>query len=204
MKYDPQKHHRRSIRLKGYDYTQVGAYFVTICTWQRECLFGDVVNNEMQLSRAGETVKFNWYYLPRRYPHVKLDTFVIMPNHVHGIIVLTDDDATTVCSVGAGLEKISTRETNIIAKPTPTESVTAKSTPAKRHGLPEIIRGFKTFSARRINQIRCVSDVPVWQRNYYEHIIRSEKSLQKIREYIINNPLSWQQDELHPHNSSPL
>lgn len=191
MKYDPQQHHRRSIRLKGYDYTQVGAYFVTICTWQRECLFGNVVNQEMQLSRYGETVRFNWYYLPRRYSYVKLDAFVIMPNHLHGIIFLTNDDATNMCGAGAGLEIILSRKTNFSAQPAPTKST------IKRHGLPEVIRGFKTFSARRINQLRCMAGVPVWQRNYYERIIRNEESLQKIRQYIINNPSSWQQDKLY-------
>lgn len=187
MKYDRQKHHRRSIRLKGYDYTQVGAYFVTICTWQREILFGDIVNNQMRLSRYGEVVHFNWHYLPKRYPHVKLDAFIIMPNHVHGIICLTEENINNVRGVAAGLDK----NINFSVKPAP-----AKST-AKRHGLPEIIRGFKTFSALRINQLRCITGVPVWQRNYYEHIIRHEESLEKIRQYIINNPSSWQQDELN-------
>jgi len=194
MKYDPQKHHRRSIRLKGYDYTQVGAYFITICTWQRECLFGDVVNDEVQLSCYGETVLFNWRHLPKRYPHVQLDAFVIMPNHIHGIIFLIDKKETIVRDVGAGLQIISDIKTDFSVKPVPT----------KRHGLPEVIRGFKTFSARRINQIRCLAGIPVWQRNYYECIIRSEESLQKIQEYIIKNPLSWQQDKLHPHNPLPL
>ncbi len=194
MKYNPQKHHRRSIRLQGYDYTQAGAYFITICTWQRECLFGNIINNEMQLSRYGEAVQFNWHYLPRRYPHVLLDAFVIMPNHVHGIIFLTDDHVTNISGVGTGLEIISHRAINFSGKPAPT----------RQHGLPEVIRGFKTFSARRINQILCMAGVPVWQRNYYEHIIRNEESLQKIRQYIINNPSSWQQDKLYFDNFSSL
>ena len=163
MKYDPNKHHRRSIRLKGYDYTQPGAYFVTICTWQRNNLFGEISNKKIQLSPFGEVIQVHWDNLPKHYSYLKLDEFVIMPNHVHGIIVLTDDFA---CK--------------------------------KRHGLPEIIRGFKTFSARRINKMRHLSRVSVWQRGYYEHIIRHEKSLNAIREYIIKNPLSWDKDELHP------
>ncbi len=145
MKYDRQKHHRRSIRVKGYDYTQVGAYFVTICTWQREILFGDIVNNEMRLSRYGEVVHFNWHYLPKRYPHVKLDAFIIMPNHQHGIIWLADENTNDVHGVGAGLEINIDSNINFSVKPAPT-----KSTP-KHHGLTEIIRGFKTFSALRIN-----------------------------------------------------
>ena len=207
MKYDPNKHHRRSIRLKGYDYTKAGAYFITICTWQREHLFGDIVNGEMQLSRYGETVRFNWDNLPKRYRNVELDAFIIMPNHVHGIIVLTDNglegaglESLSVesdkflvkpCS-GAGLESLSVESDKLLVKPAPTKT--------KLHGLSEIVRGFKTFSARRINQIRRMTGVSVWQRGYYEHIIRNEESLMAIREYIINNPLCWEKDQLYPNN----
>jgi REP element-mobilizing transposase RayT len=180
MKYDPHKHHRRSIRLKGYDYTQAGAYFVTICTWQRECLLGDVINGEMQLSRYGETVQFNWNILPKRYPNVELDAFIVMPNHVHGIILLEE---------GAGLDRLSADASKFSGKPAPTSS--------KLYGLSEIVRGLKTFSARRINQIRCQSGVAVWQRGYYERIIRDEESLIAIREYIIKNPLCWEKDKLY-------
>ncbi len=187
MKYDPNKHHRRSIRLKGYDYTKAGAYFITICTWQREHLFGDIVNGEMQLSRYGETVRFNWDNLPKRYRNVELDAFIIMPNHVHGIIVLTDNGLE-----GAGLESLSVESDKLLVKPAPTKT--------KLHGLSEIVRGFKTFSARRINQIRRMTGVSVWQRGYYEHIIRNEESLMAIREYIINNPLCWEKDQLYPNN----
>jgi REP element-mobilizing transposase RayT len=160
MKYDPDKHHRRSIRLKGYNYAQSGAYFVTICTWQRQCLFGEIINKKMHLNTYGEIIQCYWDSLLKHHDDLELDEFIIMPNHVHGIIILIDNPG---CK--------------------------------KRHGLPEIIRGFKTFSARRINKIRRLSGVPVWQRGYYEHIIRNEKSLMAIREYIINNPLSWEKDE---------
>jgi REP element-mobilizing transposase RayT len=107
MPYDPTRHHRRSIRLKGYDYSQAGAYFITICTQDRACLFGKVVNGEMQLNDAGRMVLAEWNMLPERFPHVVLDAFVVMPNHVHGIVVITnpapDDTATTTPTiVGAG------------------------------------------------------------------------------------------------------
>ncbi len=88
MKYDPQKHHRRSIRLKGYDYSQAGAYFVTICTQNRECLFGDIVDGEMMLNDAGQMVEQCWYDIPLHFPHAGLDEFVVMPNHIHGIVVI--------------------------------------------------------------------------------------------------------------------
>ena len=160
MKYNPNIHHRRSIRLPGYDYSQPGAYFVTICIWQRQCLLGDIEEQNMLLSRYGEVVKFNWFNLKTVYPHIELDSFVIMPNHFHGIIIIKNQD--------------------------------------KRHGLSEIVRGFKTFSSSRINQLRCVSGIQVWQRGYYEHIIRDETTFAKIQQYIINNPYKWETDEMYP------
>ena len=160
MKYNPDIHHRRSIRLPGYDYSQPGAYFVTICIWQRDCLLGDIEDGNMLLNRYGEVVNFNWLNLTTVYPHIELDSFVIMPNHIHGIITIKNWD--------------------------------------KNHGLSEIMRGLKTFSARRINQLRAVSHIHVWQRGYYEHIVRDETTISKIQEYIINNPYRWETDEMHP------
>jgi putative transposase len=155
-KYDPNVHHRRSIRLKEYDYSEAGAYFVTICTHNREYIFGDIMDCEMKLNEFGQIIMDCWNNLPNHYQHLILDISIIMPNHFHGIIIITN-----VNNVGAGL------------KPAPTIK--------KRHGLSEIVRAFKTFSSRRINQIRNTHGVPVWQRNYYEHIIRNENELNKIR-----------------------
>lgn len=196
MKYDPAKHHRRSIRLQGYDYSQAGAYFITICTWQRECLFGEIVNCEMQLNPWGEVVKLHWQNLPKYHGNLELNEFVIMPNHLHGIIILINDNLGQN-SVGAGLADISDKKQTTSQQNPPFPTSQPQTKPKK---LPEILRGFKTFSARRINQMRRTSGVPVWQRNYYEHIIRNEESLQHIRQYIINNPLSWELDQLHPNN----
>ena len=162
MNYNPDIHHRRSIRLPGYDYSQPGAYFVTICIWQRECLLAEIEEGQVTLSRYGEVVNFNWFNLTKVYPHIELNSFVIMPNHIHGIIIIKHQ---------------------------------------QRHGLSEIVRGLKTFSARRINQIRSISGIPVWQRGYYEHIIRDETAFAKIQEYIINNPYKWEMDEMHPSQS---
>ena len=120
----------------------------------------------MQLNDYGRIAQLQWHNLLKHHQHLILDEFIVMPNHLHGILVLTDD---TTCK--------------------------------KRHGIPEIIRGFKTFSARRINKIRHLIGVPVWQRGYYEHIIRQEKSLRAIRQYIANNPLAWEKEELRPNNS---
>ena len=169
---------RRSIRLPGFDYAQPGAYFVTICTWDRACVLGQVVNDEINLSQAGRVVQATWEDLPRHFPHVRLDAWIVMPNHVHGIIVLTDPDD---MPVGAGF------------KPAP-----ANNSGSPRHGLPEIVRAFKTFSSRRINAARSTVGAPFWQRNYYEHVIRNDESLNRIRQYIKDNPARWHEDPENP------
>jgi len=186
MTYNPRKHRRRSIRLKGYDYTQPGAYFVTICTHRREMLFGRVVDGVMQLNEFGRIVEWTWYDLPNHVANITLDAFVIMPNHVHGIIIINPP-----ATVGAGSPMVGAG-----SEPAPTIDAAAGPKP---HGLPEIVRQFKTFSARRINARRGVRGVPVWQRNYYEHIIRNQRALNAIRRYIIENPARWQKDRENPH-----
>jgi len=179
MPYDPNRHHRRSIRLKGYDYSQAGAYFITLCTQDRACLFGKVVNGEMRLNHAGRMVLAEWNRLPERFPQVVLDAFVVMPNHVHGILVIADPAPTVGATVGA----------------TPTVGATTRVAPTvgniigafKSRVTVEYIRGVKTsgwppFRGR------------LWQRNYYEHIIRNERALNAIRQYIMENPRRWQMD----------
>ncbi len=174
----PTTHRRRSLRLPRFDYTQQGAYFVTICTRNRVCLLGDIVEGRMHLSEAGRLAQVAWEDLPHHYPHVQIDVWVIMPNHMHGIVILAEAQATEddmPVDVGAGL------------KPAPT-----------RHGLPEILRAFKTFSARRINALHNTVGTPFWQRNYYEHIIRNEAALNRIRQYIADNPARWAEDPENP------
>ena len=188
MKYKPhKKHHRRSIRLKGYDYSQAGAYFVTICVHNGQSLLGKIEQNEMKLNASGQLTVQAWHDLPNHYQHVELGAFVTMPNHVHGIIILTNP-------VGAGLQPA---QTNTISQPAQTRAG-LKPAPTKRHGLPEIVRAFKTFSARRINKLRGSTGKPFWQRNYYEHIIRNERAFNAIQTYIVNNPINWKDDKLHP------
>ena len=184
--FNPDIHHRRSIRLKGYDYSQPGAYFVTICTHRHECLFGEIVGAgsetvptvdigpHMELNAYGEIVQFTWYDLVNHASGIEFGEFVIMPNHIHGIIIIVERD-----HVGAGSE------------PAPTAAT-------KKYSLPEIVRQFKTYSARRINEHRGRRGESVWQRNYWEHIIRGEKSYHEITTYIINNPVNWEMDKLHP------
>lgn len=193
MKDSAGKRHRRSIRLRGYDYAQAGAYFVTIVTKDRACLFGEIVDGEMRPNQFGRIIQATWNELPEHYSGVECDAFVVMPNHVHGIIVLVEDDGGVGSNdVGAGLKP---------AQPglRPTTAPRAGLNPAPtRHRLAEIIRAFKTFSARRINDMRKTPGFPIWQRNYYEHIVRSENELNRIREYIANNPLQWEMDRENP------
>jgi putative transposase len=183
MKYNPDIHHRRSIRLKNYDYSQAGAYFVTICIYSKECLLGDIVDRGIRLNNYGDIAMKCWDDLPGHYSHIGLDAFIVMPNHVHGVIIIDN-------GVRAGF-KPALLDNHVVNnrsgfKPAPT---------TKYYGLPEIVRAFKTFSSRQINRVRNTPGVPVWQRNYYEHIIRSETELDKIREYSICNPLNWRDDE---------
>ncbi|MDP9372578.1 MAG: transposase [Chloroflexota bacterium] len=193
MGYDPRVHHRRSIRLKGYDYSQPGAYFVTICVRWRERLLGEVVDGETRPNAYGAIVARCWDDLPRHYPTVELDAFVVMPNHIHGIIVLTDPLPN---DVGAGLKPAPPPDGGTPARMR--EGVEEES----RQALSEIVRAFKTFSARRINEARGAVGTPVWQRGYWDHIIRNERSLRRFQTYIIDNPARWEMDQLHPDNPS--
>ena len=191
MKAESGEQRRRSIRLREYDYAQAGSYFVTIVTRERACLFGEIVDGEMRPNQFGHIVRATWDELADHYPGVEGDAFVARPNHVHGIIMLADDGG-GVIDVGAGFKPA----LGVVAGP---NSVRAGLNPAPtRRGLPEIIRGFKTFSARRINELRDTSGAPVWQRNYYEHVVRGENELSRIREYILNNPLQWDMDRENP------
>ena len=184
MPYDPNRHHRRSIRLKGYDYSQAGAYFITLCTQDRACLFGKVVNGEMRLNDAGRMVLAEWNRLPERFPHLVLDAFVVMPNHVHGILVITDPAPTAGATLGATVGA-TVGATLVVAPTAPTVGNIIGA--FKSRVTVEYIRGVKTsgwppFRGR------------LWQRNYYEHIIRNERALNAIRQYIMENPRRWHRD----------
>jgi REP element-mobilizing transposase RayT len=180
MEYNPDSHHRRSIRLKDYDYSQAGAYFVTICTHNKKCMFGDVINGEMKSNEIGIVVNQCWIAIPQHFPDVVLDEFIVMPNHVHGI---------TILNVGAK---------NVSPLPNASDSNRAKNvSPLQHHGtsmtIGSIIRGFKIGVTKWARQ-NAAAYMP-WQRNYYEHIIRNKAELNKIRKYIVNNPLNWETDE---------
>ena len=171
---------RHSIRLKHYDYAQDGAYFVTICTHQRAALFGDVTDGEMTLNTLGCVADDCWWAIPAHFSGVELDAFVVMPNHVHGIVIINRWE---------------------IARPNAVEATHASPLqPEPAHGpkqasLAAIIGSYKSAVTRQTNRIRQRPGAPVWQRNYYEHIIRTDRALNAICKYILYNPARWADDE---------
>ncbi len=188
MTYNPDKHHRRSIRLKGYDYGQVGAYYVTICCYQRQCLLGEIVDGVMHPNLIGATVEAVWNSLPRHFPFIELDAFVVMPNHLHGIIVINESEN------NIGKQELLGRKStfkNSLFNGTQSGSLAA------------IIQSFKSTATRRVNRLNRSSGT-LWQRNYYEEIIRNEKAYENIRRYILENPLNWDEDEENLINKSPI
>jgi putative transposase len=207
MKYDPAKHKRRSIRFQGYDYSAPGAYFITICTHQRQCLFGQIVAGQMELNATGLWVQACWQRLPDCFPLLTLDQFVIMPNHLHGILWLGDDtpcgdngaSRTSRRGEAFGQNTLEQPEVSLPnASPLPHPNVSPIHPKGTQSGsISAIIQNFKSISTRRINQLQNSAGSPLWQRNYYERIVWDNTSLQRIRDYIRNNPLSWEQDQLH-------
>ncbi len=174
MTYNPDLHHRRSIRLKGYDYSSEGMYFITICLNNRQHLFGEIVKQngiqKMQLNEMGMIAHNEWLRTSQMRPNIELDEFVIMPDHLHGIIVINPRDDMTYINRASTVEQF--------GKPT-------------SNTIPTIIRGYKSSVTKQINILRNTPSVPVWQRNYYEHIIRDKKSYYNIVNYIANNPINW-------------
>ena len=175
MPYNPDIHHRRSIRLPGYDYAQPGAYFITLCTRQRECLFGEIRDGAMRLNEAGQIVAREWRTTAQIRENIELDAWVVMPNHLHGILVISDCRGTARCA--PAIERFG-------------QPVAGS--------IPTIVRSFKAAVTKHINNLHSTSAVPLWQRNYWEHVIRDKADLHRIREYIENNPASWELDALHP------
>jgi putative transposase len=167
------KYHRRSIRLKNYDYSQPAAYFITICTHNNKNVFGDVVNGKMQVNKYGRAVEMEWRKTASIRNNVKLDIFAVMPNHFHGIMFITND----IC-VGA------------------TRRVPPTASGPKPNSVGAIVGQFKSIATKRIRKMGLYSFK--WQRNYYEHIIKDESELNRMREYILNNPLRWQFDRENP------
>lgn len=171
-------HRRCSICLKGYDYSQNGAYFITISTHRKQNLFGEIIDEEIKLNEFGRIVEDEWLRTAKMRSNIVLDEFVVMPNHVHGIVIIQ-------------------RECRGTLQRAPTFEEFGQLT---SDSIPSIIRGFKSAVTKRINELRQTLRIPVWQCNYYEHAIRDENDLDSIREYIRYNPLKWAEDEENPAN----
>jgi putative transposase len=257
LKFDPQKHQRRSMRLSEYDYSQAGAYFVTICTWDKTPLFGEICEGEMRLSAAGRIVKAEWKRLAHQFTNIRLNAFVVMPNHVHGIIVIDDpvgatrhlsDDALSGVEAGlsdaldvpdgsplrggeggeAGdfdmgdgratrhssdddLEGVEPGLKDVLEIPdgSPLQIDThagVDGSPAQLNRLKGPAKGslgamigqFKSRATKKIWSLPEYDHIPIWQRNYYEHVIRDREDYESIWAYIQTNPLRWVEDQLHP------
>ena len=176
-----KQHNRCSLRLKHYDYTEAGVYFVTACSRNRECLFGNIVgatgrSPALQLNAYGNIVRDEWVKSAVIRNEITLDEFVVMPNHIHGIIFI--------------IRATGRSPLHDTIKPGP-----------RSRSLGAFMAGFKSSTTKQINIMRTTPGIPVWQRNYYEHVIRTDDELNRTREYIINNPMQWELDEENPLNS---
>lgn len=199
MAYNPDIHHRRSIRLQGYDYSRPGAYFITICTQNRECLFGNIIVGatprgcpEMALNHAGNMVQTVWNEIPIHYTGTEIDEFIVMPNHIHGIIVIV---GATPC----GCPDPAFKTIGQAQGPAPTGNITGNTGALS---LGDIVHRFKTMTTKRYTDGVKQSGWPLfagklWQRNYWEHVVRNEMELNRIRKYIHKNPPQWESDRLN-------
>ncbi|MCF8373421.1 MAG: transposase [Bacteroidales bacterium] len=186
MTYNPNIPHRRSIRLKGYDYSRAGLYFITICVKNRKCLFGKIINDEMVLNDTGEMVEAKWLELPQRFKNIQLHEFIVMPNHFHAILEIVA--ATLVVAPKGQPQGIAP---TIAQTDTPTSKTVGDMVGAFQSIVTvEYIRGVKNANWPRFNK-------KLWQRDYWEHIIRNEQSYKRISDYIRDNPAKWKGDKFY-------
>jgi REP element-mobilizing transposase RayT len=203
MTFNPEIHHRHSIRLPNYDYSRPGYYFVTMCAHEKECSFGDIKNNNIVLNNVGKMVEKKWYDLPVHFPGIELDRMVIMPNHLHGIIIITDCRRGNTNHPLILVDMIGLSPRDGVFPPLPIAITKtgpdqgAMTAPLQRgKTLGQMVAWFKYESTKEINRI--VTDNPemkIWQRNYFDRIIRNDEELNRIRNYIVTNPGTWEKDE---------
>ena len=214
--YDPRQNRRRSLRLQGYDYTRPGAYFVTICTYQRKSFFGEVFDGGMILTQMGRIAQQEWERLPARFPSLELGSFVVMPNHMHAILILIDDPGRGTTEDGKDTGQEVTRRAPTAERfidpgrntaedgNGPGQDIPCHAPTEERFGhpvrgsIPTIVRSYKSSVSWRINRLREHPNHPVWQRNYYEHVIRDHADWERIDTYIRENPRLWDKDQLNP------
>src|SRR6185295_7946363 len=173
MPGDDAERRRRSLRLPGFNYGQIGVYFITLCVQHRKYLFGDVVNDTMRVNEFGKIVADEWRRMPTMRPNVVLDEFVVMPNHFHALLAI-EGSRRGVLNTPSGQSR------------SPSQTIGA------------VLRGFKAATTKKINEYRGQFGEALWQRNYYEHVVRNDDELRRIREYIVNNPMQWALDRENP------
>lgn len=206
---EPGRPYRRSLRLQNYDYRSTGAYFITVCAQDRACLFGRIDGFDLTLSDAGAMLIEQWQQMPSRFPSIRLDAFVIMPNHLHGIVILTQEESDKDRPlVGAPLVGARANDDRPLVPYTdpPPPFAAAPATSSTNGRLPtigDVIGAFKSQTTLAYGHgVRHLGWPPfrgrLWQRNYYEQVIRNEASLQRIREYIAHNPARWAEDRENP------
>jgi REP element-mobilizing transposase RayT len=225
MQINPTLPQRRSLRLKGYDYSQAGVYFVTICAQEKICLFGEIVNDEMLVNELGTIVAAEWEKSAEIRSEIELGPYVIMPNHFHGIILIVDPDWSPVPNLDAtpprrGDRRVA-RSEPVPAHgpqcdrgaegdplppilPSPGDPPVAPTIGPRPRSVGALMAGYKSAVTKRINTVRNLPGTPVWQRNYYEHVIRGEDDYHRIIEYISTNPQRWLEDSLHPNKVTAI
>jgi putative transposase len=187
MPYDPKKHHRRSIRLRGHNYSGGGAYFITICVQDKQCMLGRVVDSRMALSECGQVVQDVWDMLPQRFPTLVLDAFQLMPNHLHAVLVIP----------GTGLEPSLALATGAAVIQTGPQAVGTENS-TRTPSMGEVVGVFKSISTIAVNCLEARAGRRLLQENFFEHIIRRMDELEKIRDYIRQNPARWHEDPENP------
>jgi putative transposase len=183
MESDKDQPSRRSVRLPGFDYSNVGMYFVTICAHERRCIFGEVCENKTVLGPIGQIISTCWTEIPQHFPNVEIEEHVVMPNHMHGILTIHANwtDANGQNKLAAAMESF--------GKPTP-------------RSIPTIVRSFKAAVSKRARESGFAKGESIWQRGYYEHVLRNTQEYVEITHYILQNPAHWSDDEDNPNRKS--
>lgn len=183
METPPDRRHRRSVRLRQYDYSQAGVYFITLCTAGRQCLFGDIVDGEMMLNKIGQLTASEWERSMEIRKEIELDAWIIMPNHMHAVFLISHSSSAPAAAT---------------LQPSSAPDASIRTMGSIKKSLSSLMQGFKSATTAKINVIRQMPYVPVWQRGLWEHVVRSEAELKRIRDYIAANPQQWDADSNNP------
>ena len=201
MKFDPKIHHRRRIRLKGYDYSSEGAYFVTVCARDKECVLGEVIDGDMRLNSIGAIVELCWLEIPKHFENAVLDVYQVMPNHVHGIVRILDKPRRDLINQIPTTPNQRSNQCQPAAKRANAGVQSKPEWPLMKNpkqSLGKMIRSFKALATKKGHDAGF--DSFGWQGKFYDHIIRDGRDLDRIRQYIVDNPKNWTNDDNYPEN----